>query len=489
MTSLFRLALPAALLATTVLLAACAGDKASPITHSLFAHMSLEGLGLPSALAPSARGHTASTHLTAADALGGDVFGAAVALSRDGKTLAVGADLKAAAGRGDAVPAAGSVYVYTRTAQGWREQARLRAPVPLTGSGFGHSLTLSDDGRRLAVGAPFESHAGAGPALAGDQGALYVFERSANAWREPVRLAASRAASFDWFGLGLSFSGDGETLAVGAHRHDGGDTANRLVDSGAVYVFTRTAAGWAEQAVLTARAEVAGAGLGRSVALSVDGLTLAAGAHGSGPGAVHVFRRTGARWSEQGVATASDASPGSPLGSQVALSGDGTTLVAAATAAEGTVARQRSAGTAYVFVNEAGQWRQQARIRASNADTGDAFGERLSLSADGRVLAVSAVNESSAAQGLGGDEGDNSALSAGAVYVYAREGQRWSQRDYVKSSRTQAGDLFGSALALSGDGRELAVGARLEDGAWSLRRWLQGARSQNSGGVHLYSRS
>ena len=75
------------------------------------------------------------------------------------------------------------------------------------------------------------------------------------------------------------------------------------------------------------------------------------------------------------------------------------------------------------------------------------------------------------------------------MYVYSRQGQRWDQTDYVKSSRTRTGDQFGSALALSGDGRQLAVGARLEDGAWSLRGWLLDERPQNSGGVHLYSRS
>ena len=57
------------------------------------------------------------------------------------------------------------------------------------------------------------------------------------------------------------------------------------------------------------------------------------------------------------------------------------------------------------------------------------------------------------------------------------------------ASRTRTGDQFGSALALSGDGRQLAVGARLEDGAWSLRGWLLNEHPQSSGGVHLYSRS
>jgi hypothetical protein len=162
-----------------------------------------------------------------------------------------------------------------------------------------------------------------------------------------------------------------------------------------------------------------------------------------------------------------------------------------ATSADGTEARQRTTGSAFVFGLQGGQWKQQARLRASNADVGDAFGERLALSADGRVLAVSAVYEASEAVGLGGEQADNSALSAGAVYRFARDGVRWSQTDYVKSTRTRAGDLFGSALAMSGDARVLAVGARLEDGAapWSLWGFALGERLQNSGAVHLYTGS
>lgn len=493
MTSIFRLCLSVPMIGLSVWLSACASDSASPLRSELFSVAALEGLGFPTTLTPAANTRIDLTHLRASDAASGDVYGSAVALSRDGNTLAVGADLKAVGRPADGLPAVGAVYVYTRTPQGWREQARLRATVPTTGSGFGHSLSLSDDGSRLAVGAPFESHndASAGAALAGDQGTVYVFGRSDSGWALQSRLLASKAGNFDWFGMSVSLSGRGDAVAVSAHRHDGGEPDAQRTDSGAVYVFKHSASGWTEQAFLEASNAQAGGRLGTSVALSFDGLTLAAGALASGRGAVHVFRQETAGWREQAIVSSADATTQNPLGSQVLLSADGTTLAVGATAPDGTEARQRSAGSAYVFVHQGGQWKQQARVRASNADMGDAFGERLALSADGRVLAVSAVYEASAAAGLNGDQSDNSSLSAGAVYLYARDGKRWSQTDYVKSNRTRAGDLFGSALALSGDGRQLAVGARLEDGAapWGLGGFAFGERAQNSGAVHLYSRS
>ena len=151
MTPTFRLALTVPLLATAALLSACASDKASSLGSELLAHVSLEGFGFPRALA-AVRSQDTSTHLQASDAAAGDVFGAAVALSRDGNTLAVGADLKTASGVREAVPAAGSVYVYTRTPQGWREQARLLAPVPTKGSGFGHRQAFLHLGGHESVG-------------------------------------------------------------------------------------------------------------------------------------------------------------------------------------------------------------------------------------------------------------------------------------------------------------------------------------------------
>ncbi len=66
---------------------------------------------------------------------------------------------------------------------------------------------------------------------------------------------------------------------------------------------------------------------------------------------------------------------------------------------------------------------------------------------------------------MNGAQADNSAAGAGAVYVFARTGTAWSQQAYVKASNTDAGDEFGYALALSGDGSTLAVGAPLEDGS------------------------
>jgi hypothetical protein len=197
------------------------------------------------------------------------------------------------------------------------------------------------------------------------------------------------------------------------------------------------------------------------------------------------------------------------FGSSVTLSADGNTLAVGApgeeSAATGIGGDQNdnsasTAGAVYVFSRSGETWAQQAYVKASNTDDcsdhditdlhfcGDHFGNSVTLSADGNTLAVGAPMEESAATGIGGDESDDSAESAGAVYVFSRTGgETWAQQAYVKASNTEAEDVFGSSVALSADGNTLAVGAVRED---SAATGIGGDESDNSalgaGAVYLY---
>jgi hypothetical protein len=71
--------------------------------------------------------------------------------------------------------------------------------------------------------------------------------------------------------------------------------------------------------------------------------------------------------------------------------------------------------------------------------------------------------EDSSATGIDGNQADDSAWEAGAVYVFVRDGQTWKQEAYVKASNADELDYFGQQVALSGGGTTLAVGAREED--------------------------
>ncbi len=195
-------------------------------------------------------------------------------------------------------------------------------------------------------------------------------------------------------------------------------------------------------------------------------------------------------WSQQAYVKASNTAAGDRFGAALALAGGGDTMAVGAPNEDG------SAGAAYLFTrNDAAQWSQQDYLKASNAGQDDLFSVSVALSADGGMLAVSALNEGSAATGLNGDESGNDAVKAGAVYVFTPDvAGDWRQRAYVKASNTDARDRFGIGLALSGDGGTLAAGA---DGEKSAATGIDGDQDDNSlagpegsithaGAVYLY---
>jgi len=458
-------------------------------------------------------------------------FGYSIALSADGSTLAVGAVGESSASTGingnqadGSVQLAGAVFVFTRSGGTWVQQAYIKASSTDEFDEFGYSVSLSADGSTLVVGAPFEDSAATG--IDGDPvnnaadgaGAAYVFTRSGTTWSRQAYVKASNTGAHDSFGFGVAVSADGTTVAVGApfeasaattvNGDQSDDSAN---DSGAVYVFTRSGATWSQQAYV--KTASFGGIFGSSVALSADGSTLAVGANlessaatgingtpggfgALGSGAAYVFTRSGTSWSQQAYVKASNTDANDRFGNAVALSGDGSTLavsaVAEASAATGINGNQADnstagAGATYVFARSGTAWSQQAYVKASNTGANDSFGTSVTLSGDGSTLAVGAFAEASAATGINGNQADNSATGAGAVYVFGRSGATWSQRSYVKASNTGVNDSFGWSLALPADGSMLAVGGYTES---SAATGIGGNQSDNSllgaGAVYLY---
>src|SRR6266568_491754 len=151
----------------------------------------------------------------------------------------------------------------------------------------------------------------------------------------------------------------------------------------------------------------------------------------------------------QAYVKASNTGAADEFGFAVALSSDGNTLVVGApgeaSAGAETDNSAPSARAVYVYTRSGATWTQQAYIKASNAEAGDQFGISVALSSNGNTLAVGAIGESSAVNGIDGNQADNSAPSAGAVYVFTRDvvTSVWSQQAYVKASNTGVADNFG----------------------------------------------
>jgi hypothetical protein len=264
-------------------------------------------------------------------------------------------------------------------------------------------------------------------------GAAYVFVRSGTDWSQQAYLKASNTGAFDLFGWSVALVGD--TAVVGAVGEDSNATGvnsdqgdNSASHAGAVYVFVRSGTDWSQQAYLKASGTDASDEFGSSVAVSGD--TVVVGAYGEDSNATGVN---------------SDQSDNSTP----------------------------EAGAAYVFVRSGADWSQQAYLKASNTEAYDYFGSSVAVSGD--TVVVGTPYEDSSAAGVNGDQADNSATNAGAAYVFVRSGATWSQHAYLKASSADAGDEFGSGVAVSGD--TMVMGAPYED---SNATGVNGDQADNS---------
>lgn len=467
---------------------------------------------------------------------GNALTGVTLAVSRDGNTLVVAAPHEDSAARGingnqkdESAFDAGAVYVYQRSGATWAHQAYLKASNAQAGDQFGFAVALSGDGNTVAVSANFED--GGAPGVDGNQadesapgaGAVYVFAREGGTWVQQAYLKASDVGEGDRFGYSLALSDDGRTLAVGAIGEDsvatginGNDADNSAGQAGAAYVFVRSATTWSQQAYVKASNTQAGDLFGFCVALNADGNTLGVCAYdedssaegidgdqtdnrSNGSGAAYVMVRSGGTWRQQAYVKASNTTIQGAFGAAIALSADGDTMVITAVDEDGlnpgvgaipwqadrkapdrTRVAEDSAGAVYVYGRAAGTWAFHTYIKSSNVRANDTFGARLALSADGSVLAAGAPQQPGGGAGVNPAHTDASAPESGAVYLFVRDAGRWRQDAYIKAPDAAEYDLFGSAVAVSGDGRLLAAAAMGADGRDNATR--------DAGAVYLFTR-
>ena len=386
----------------------------------------------------------------------------------------------------------GAVYVFRRENEQWVQEAYLKASNTSILDDFGESVAISGD--LIVVGASGEDSGATG--VNGDQsdnssgrsGAAYVFRRENGGWSQEAYLKASNTGEGDNFGSIVAISG--ETIVVGADSEgsdaigvNGDQNNNSAEESGAAYVFRRENGQWMQEAYLKASNTDLEDRFGVSVAISEETIVVGASREGSGAtrvngdesdnsdlftGAAYVFRRENEQWTQEAYLKASNSDEFDEFGRSVAISGEtivvGTPFEASdATRVNGAQNDDSAfrAGAAYVFRRENGQWTQEAYLKASNTDVNDEFGTSVSIS--GESIVVGAPFERSDATGVNGVQNDNSIFRPGAAYVFQRENGQWTQEAYLKASNTDAGDEFGTSVAISAE--TIVVVAPEEDGA------------------------
>jgi hypothetical protein len=259
--------------------------------------------------------------------------------------------------------------------------------------------------------------------------------------RSPSVLHAQNPAADDQLGSELALSGD--TLVTGARFEDGGPNSragqydDALKDSGAAYVFVRKGAAWMQQAYLKADVPLEGANFGYSVA--IDGDRIAVGARNdSGGGAVYVFERTADSWQQTARLGIDNAPDDLAFGASVALQGE---RLAIGAVSEDTGATD--SGAVFLYEHSANAWTRAARLKANRPGALDWLGSSVAL--DGDMLVTGATG-----QFVDGNP-------CGATHVFVRSAGAWSDQGALPAKGLEAGALFGTSVAISGD--TIAVGA------------------------------
>ena len=258
-------------------------------------------------------------------------------------------------------------------------------------------------------------------------------------------------------GQAVAISSDGTTAIVGAPQD------NNYI--GTAWIYIRNGNTWVQQGPKLVGTGYQGQGYqGSSVAISADGNTAVVGSPNDNAttGAIWVYTRTAGVWTQQGPKLLSNTIYAlSQLGSSVALSADGNTILA------GAYKEQNLEGAAWVFTRSNGIWTRQGNKLVGNGDIGEALqGSSVALSADGNTAIV-------------GGYGDNA--NHGAAWVFTRSNTTWSQQGNKLIAGNSATATLGTSIALSADGNTAIIGGSTdnydEGGAWVFGRtnglWAQ----------------
>ena len=364
-------------------------------------------------------------------------LGASVVLSADGSILVIGANGYAAHGFEDGP---GHVKLYRfHNGSSW-EQIGQDIKGNRTGDTFGYSLDLSADGKTLAIGAParmFEEKDGM-------PGYVRVYsinegDDASISWTSIGQIVGDAPA--DYFGGSVSVSADGTTLAVGGYGNDGNGS-----NSGHTRLYQISGSGLTQLGD-DINGEAIEDSTGFDVSLSADGRTVAISSPwNSGIGKVMIFSfdSTESSWKQVGKDIFGDLL-NDCFGWSVALSADGQTVGVGAPA-EG-MTDDPGGGYVRVYHFEDDDW-QKIGNDISGDKFGGAFGGELSISDDGKTIAI------------GNYHGDGKALGSGYVKVYRINDYEsdWEQFGKTIEGETSFGG-FGSSISFTADGRTVAIGS------------------------------
>lgn len=325
-----------------------------------------------------------------------DSFGRSISLSADGKVLAI-AGIKSM----DTGGYIGYVQTYIWEDNAWKERGESLLSRELDDR-FGHSISLSDNGNTLAVGAIYYRENGERMI-----GKVSIYSWFGSDWVKKGNDLIGKAED-DWFGAVVRLSSSGNTLAIGARGNN------------YAQVYTWNGSAWKQKGETLHNFE-------STLALAANGETIALGTSES----TQVYFWDGTNWNQQGQDIKA-------FTKSLSLSADGNVLAIGDIVIEVSV---------YNWNNS--DWVEKGKTIV-DYELVILNGRPVSLSADGNMLVA----------GVSQDAGSGEHYE-GPVQVYDWNNKKWKQigEDILGENEK---DGFGHIVELSSDGKILVVSALWE---------------------------
>ena len=305
--------------------------------------------------------------------------------------------------------------------------------------------------------------------------------------------ATGPAGATGVFGTSPTFTGtvkidDFKTVGV-VHNNDGGELSTSLIQSsdissgislnnptftGDVYLGTLKIQNYSKLG--NDIDGIAGSQSGTSVSISADGYVVAIGApsHDSNKGYARIYKWNETEWIQLGNDIIGKSS-NDKFGSSISISADGLVVAVGAINNDGTTANSND-NRGSISVYEWTETDTESKWTQLGSDiygesTGDLSGYSVSLSSGGYIVAVGATNN----DGNTGNNADNRGHVK--VYNFDSDNKVWNQRGLDIDGEI-SGDVSGFSVSLSGDGDIVVIGATSNDGVNNLK--------VNSGVVRVY---
>ncbi len=402
------------------------------------------------------------TKFTASNAGFNHRFGSSVSLSNN--RVLIGASGENSSGTNT-----GAAYIFEFNNKTWTQTQKLNATDAQANAKFGNSVSLI--GNRVLITAVTDTN----------KGAAYVFNFNGNTWSLSQKLTASDATAQDEFGFAASLTND--RFVVGAHLDDSNGN-----NSGSVYVFYKNGINWSQsQKVLAVAGTQAADGYFGSVSISNNRALIGV----PGDGCAYIFDFDGNNWIQTQKIIAVNGSFSNRFGISVSLSGN-RALIGASNQVNFSNNIGFNGGAAYIFDFDGDNWTQTRKIMATDGAAGDRFGFSVSLSGnralvgaflnDGHIISSGSAyifnfngtiwTQTTKIIALDGETGDdfgnsvslsgNRALIgaqrdndhgffSGSAYIFDFDGSNWSLTNKITALDGEASDQFGGSVSLSGN--------------------------------------